>query len=97
MSRKPRLIRFKSFENTLSKAIRFSKEPYINCPFHSTAHTLLQFVDQIYESVESSKYTIGVSIDLSIAFGTDHHNILSKKLEIYGILARTLVVWKLLK
>ena len=31
---------------------------------HSTDHALLQLVDQIYESFERNKYTIGVFIDL---------------------------------
>ena len=43
--------------------------------------TLLQLVDQIYESFEDSKYTIGVFIDL---FNTVDHNILLKKLETCG-------------
>ena len=52
---------------------------------HSTGHVLLQLVDQIYESFERNEYTIGVFIDLSKAFDTVDHNILLKKLEIYGI------------
>ena len=52
---------------------------------HSTDHTLLQLVDQIQESFERNEYTIGVFIDLSKAFDTVDHNILLKKLEIYGI------------
>ena len=52
---------------------------------HSTDHALLQLVDQIYESFERNEYTIGVFIDLSKAFDTVDHNILLKKLEIYGI------------
>ena len=46
---------------------------------------MLQLVNQIYETFERSKYTIGVFIDLSKAFETVDHNILLKKLEIYGI------------
>ena len=53
---------------------------------HSTDHALLQFVDQIYESFERNEYTIGVFIDLSKTFDTADHDILLKKLEIYGIL-----------
>ena len=51
---------------------------------HSTDHGLLQLVDQIYESFKRSEYTIGAFIDLSKAFHTVDHNILLKKLEIYG-------------
>ena len=38
---------------------------------HSTDHTLLQLVDQIYESFEHN----GVFVDLSRAFDTVDHNI----------------------
>ena len=46
---------------------------------------MLQLVDQIYESFERNEYTIGVFIDLSKTFDTVEHNILLKKVEIYGI------------
>ena len=52
---------------------------------HLTDHTLLQLVDQISESFERNEYTNGVFIDLSKAFDIVGHNILLKKLEIYGI------------
>ena len=51
----------------------------------STDRALLQLVDQIYESFERNEYTIEVFIDLSKALDTINHNILLKKLEIYGI------------
>ena len=47
---------------------------------------MLQFVDLIYESFERNEYTIGVFIDLSKTSDTVDHDILLKKLEIYGIL-----------
>ena len=52
---------------------------------HSTEHAIAQLVDQIYESFENEKYTVGIFIDLSKAFDTVDHTILLKKLEIYGI------------
>ena len=52
---------------------------------HSTEHAIVQLVDQIYESFENDKYTVGVFINLSKAFDTVDHTILLKKLEIYGI------------
>ena len=52
---------------------------------HLTDHTLLQLVDHISESFERNEYTKGVFIDLSKAFDIVGHNILLKKLEVYGI------------
>ena len=52
---------------------------------HSTEHAILQLTNQILQSFEQDKFTIGVFIDLSKAFDTVDHNILLKKLSLYGV------------
>ena len=51
---------------------------------HSTEHAVLQLVDQILESFEYNKYSLGAFIDLSKAFDAVDHLILLKELELYG-------------
>ena len=50
----------------------------------STEHAILLLVNQLYQSLDGSKFTLGIFIDLSKAFDTVHHKILTKKLELYG-------------
>ena len=52
---------------------------------YSIDHALSQLVDKIYESFERNEYTVGLFIDLSKAFDNIDHNILLKKIEIFGI------------
>ena len=52
---------------------------------HSTEHAILLLINQLYQSFDESKFTLGIFIDLSKAFDTVDHKILTKKLELYGI------------
>ena len=45
----------------------------------------MQLISQILGPFNENKYTLGISIDLSKAFDTVDHNMLLKKLDIYGI------------
>ena len=52
---------------------------------HSTDHALIKLIDNIYDSFNQNKYTLGVFIDLSKAFDTIDYKILINKLNLYGI------------
>ena len=74
-----RLYSFIVENNVLyNKQFGFQKE-------HSTEHAILQLTNQILQSFDEDKFTIGVFIDLSKAFDTVNHNILLKKLSYYGV------------
>ena len=52
---------------------------------HSTENGIVRLVDQILESLEYNKYTLGVFIDLSKALNTVAHSILLKKVELFRV------------
>lgn len=51
----------------------------------STSMALMELVEQITSCIEKKKYALGIFIDLKKAFDTIDHEILLKKMEIYGI------------
>ena len=57
---------------------------------NSTDHAIIQLADQLIESFNNNKFTIGVFIDLSKAFDTVDHQILLKKLKHYGVVGNNL-------
>jgi retron-type reverse transcriptase len=52
---------------------------------HSTYMAMLNLYDKVSAAVDNNEYSIGIFIDLSKAFDTVNHDILLKKLELYGI------------
>ena len=61
---------------------------------HSTELALIEIVDQIRMSLNNGNMTCGIFIDLSKAFDTVNHEILTDKLHHYGIRGKTLDLFK---
>lgn len=74
-----RLLIFLEKENVLSKfQFGFRKS-------HSTAHSMVHFLNQISLALNAKKHTIAIFCDLRKAFDTVNHDILFKKLHKIGI------------
>ena len=52
---------------------------------HSTYMAIMNFYDEVTEAIDKSEFCLGIFIDLSKAFDTLNHDVLLKKLEMYGI------------
>ena len=52
---------------------------------HSTEHAILELIDQVSNEFDNNNFVLGVFIDLSKAFHTVDHAILSGKLSMYGV------------
>ena len=60
---------------------------------HSTDLALIRLYDKITNAMAEKKHVIGIFMDLSKAFDTLDHNILLKKLQVYGIRGIALSSW----
>ena len=52
---------------------------------HSCEHAVTELVGEICKGLENNKHTMAIFIDLSKAFDTISHELLLKKLMLYGI------------
>ena len=57
---------------------------------HSTEHALVELIDKIHDAFNNNCHTLGIFIDLSKAFDTVDHEILLKKLHLYGVRGNSL-------
>ena len=57
---------------------------------YSTDLALVQFYDKVTKAIAEKKHVIGIFMDLSKAFDTLDHDILLRKLQVYGIRGTTL-------
>jgi hypothetical protein len=93
-----------AFSKVLEKVVHSQLYTYLNVnrllndnqygfrPFHSTEYAAIHLVDRLNESLRNKNIPFAVFIDLSKAFDTLDHDILTKKLEYYGI-AGTEITW----
>ena len=53
--------------------------------FFSTAHAIINLIDNIESAIDNKQFVCGVFIDLQKAFDTVDHNILLEKIQHYVI------------
>ena len=83
--------RLVSFFNKFSL---FSKHQYGFLKKRSTKDAIFDFLENIYDALDSKLHNISILIDLKSAFDTVNHDILLKKLDIYGIRGHALGLMK---
>ncbi len=61
------------------------RNQYVFRKNHSTSHALINLYHQISTGLDAKKHTVGIFLDLSKAYDMVDHEILSSKLDHYGI------------
>ena len=87
------LVSLKLFEKIITKRLLsfielhdiLSSSQYGFRKKHSTYMAIMNFYDKVTEAIDKSEFCLGIFIDLSKAFDTLNHDVLLKKLEMYGI------------
>ena len=62
--------------------------------FRSTNQALINITEKIRKALDNGNFTCGVSLDLQKAFDTVNHEILTSKLEYYGVRGTPLDLFK---
>ena len=79
----------KLFCNRLDKFIKrhniLSSNQYGFRKNHSTSLALIDLIEELTNSIDNKKITVGIFIDLKKAFDTINHDLLLRKLNCYGI------------
>ena len=63
----------------------FSNKQFGFLKNRSTKDAIYDFTETVYDALDSKKHTVSALIDLKSAFDTVNHQILLKKLELYGV------------
>ena len=78
-------LTYSRLSNHLSANDILNKQQYGFRKKYSTEHALLQLVNYISSSLDTRKFVLGVFLDLSKAFDTVSHDILTAKLNRYEL------------
>ena len=87
-------ILYNQLYSYLTKSKLLSDSQYGFRKFHSTASALLDCTNDWYVNLDRKMFNLVVLIDLKKAFDTVDHQILLRKLELYGIKAQALSLLK---